>query len=82
MTEKKTTDEIKVFTTPILDIYDESVIIMIDGWRMHVYLDLNIVDANFYKVNKSSVCGRNIQVNYIGDLSDPCSVKLLPLKNL
>jgi len=85
MSEKKIIEkieEVKTFTAQIIDVYEDSVIIMVSGWRMHVYLDLKEEDFKFYKSNKLSIKGRNIQVAYIGDLKDPFTLKVLPLKNL
>jgi hypothetical protein len=62
----------KSFETNIIDADDESVFIIISGWRMRVYFADNKVNPIGYK-------GRTIKVDYVGDLADVYTLKLMPI---
>jgi hypothetical protein len=76
---KKTKEEVqtsKTINLSIAKVEKESVIVLIDGWRMRVYFDKDFKE--FDKLGN----GQEIFVNYFGEISDPHSIKLLPLKSL
>ena len=78
----KEINEIKTFNARIIDVDENNVIIMVEGWRMGVYFDLSFDELEKYKSNKDAFKGRNVDINYIGELSNPHSLKFLPIKSL
>ncbi|HEY8805720.1 MAG TPA: hypothetical protein VIM42_11575 [Clostridium sp.] len=74
--------EIKSFNVGIVDAYDDSIIIKVNEWRMAVSLDLSVDELRYYQDNKASYKGRNINVEYVGDLEDVNTLSYLPIKTL
>lgn len=74
--------ETKSFNTGIIDAYDDSIVIMVNGWRMAVPLDLPIDEIGYYVEHKSAFIGRSINVEYVGDLEDVNTLSYLPIKTL
>lgn len=72
----------KTFNTAIIDAYDDSVIIKVNEWRMAISLDLSTDELRIYQERKNAYKGRNIDVEYIGDLEDVNTLSYLPLKTL
>jgi hypothetical protein len=55
------------------EVEDNGVIVNVDGWRMRVYFDKGVTKEGFHY-------GKEIVVNYFGDISDVHSIKFEKLK--
>jgi hypothetical protein len=74
--ETKVTSLPRSLTTNIHEVEQESIIVNIDGWRIRAYFDSTLTqeDKEKYKV------GNLVDLQYLGDLKDIHSIKLLKLK--
>ena len=79
---KEVIGAVKTFTPNIIDVYDDSVVIMVNDWRMGVYLDLPVEELEYYQEHKEAFKGRNINIEYVGDLNDVNTLSYLPIKSL
>ena len=79
---KEVVGAVKTFTPNIIDVYDDSVVIMVNDWRMGVYLDLPVEELEYYQEHKEAFKGRKINVEYVGDLNDVNTLSYLPIKTL
>lgn len=57
----------------IHDVEDNAVIVNVDGWRMRVYFDEGVTNEKYHY-------GKEVTVNYFGDLSDVHTLKFSKLK--
>lgn len=74
--ETKTTNVSKTLMTQIHDVEQESIIVNIDGWRIRAYFDSTLKQEDKEKYN----VGNLVEIQYLGDLKDIHSIKLLKLK--
>lgn len=68
-------EEIKTSSFKVLKKEENSAIVNIEGWRMRVYFDGILTEDEKAKIIK----GKNILIDYVGDLADVFSVQLQPL---
>lgn len=67
--ENKPKDEINTLQSTVLEVEEKSIIVNVQGWRMRVYgRDLSNIGV-----------GREVSINYTGDLKDIHSIKLIGL---
>jgi hypothetical protein len=74
--EAKTTLVPKSLTTEIHEVEQESIIVNIEGWRIRAYFDSTLKQEDKEKYN----VGNLVEIQYLGDLKDIHSIKLLKLK--
>jgi hypothetical protein len=74
--ETKTVLAPKSLTTTIHEVEQESIIVNIDGWRIRAYFDSTLKQEDKEKYN----VGNLVEIQYLGDLKDIHSIKLLKLK--
>ena len=75
-------DEIKTIELQSLEVEDNAIMIMVNGWVRRVYFDLSWKDKEKWIENYKHYKGRNFTINYIGDFNDAHTVKLLPIKSI
>lgn len=75
--DAKTTDveEVKTVYLKIVEVEDDAVIVIIDGWRIRAYFEKYLPND----VKEKAKVGRVIPVKYTGDLSNINTVKLMKL---
>lgn len=67
--------ETKSVELEIVEVEEDAVIVLLDGWRVRAYFDKSLSVGSKDKAR----CGRLINVKYTGDLKDVHSVKLMNL---
>lgn len=60
-------------TLIITKIEDESVIVLVDGWRMRIYFEKEVDKSDYY-------VGKEITVSHYGNIQNPHEVKFQKIK--
>ena len=79
---KEDLDEIKMFKIKINYVEDNSIVVNLSGYSKRIYFDLPFNELDYIRSNKNQYKGKIVTIYYIGNISDPFTVKILPIKSI
>ena len=77
-----TMEEIKRYKLKILYVENNALVVNLFGWSKRVYFDLPFSQLDYIRCNKNRYKGKLVDIAYMGDISKPFEVKILPLKSI
>jgi hypothetical protein len=75
-------DEIKVFKVKINYVEENSLVVNLHGWAKRINFELSFNDLDYIRQNKKSYSNKYLTIWYVGDILNPFTVNILPIKSL
>lgn len=75
-------DNIQMFKVKINYVEDNSVVVTLGGYSKRIYFDLSSHDLEYIRDHKLEYGGKLLTIYYMGDVSNPFTVKILPVKSI
>ena len=76
------TDNAKKMNVVVSEVEKSAIIATIGGWRRRIYFDMSEKDKEEIFKNKEKYMGKQVEIEYDGDLKEPMKVKPKKLKKL
>lgn len=80
--EVEEVEEIKMYKVKINYVEDDSIVVNLSGFSKRIYFDLPFNVLEYLRENKNQYNGKFVKIYYIGNILDPFTVKILPLKSM
>ena len=71
-----------MFKIKINYVEDSSIVVTLGGYSKRIYFDLPFSQLEYIREYRSQYKGKMLTIYYIGNILDPFTVKILPVKSI